>query len=68
VAEQALELRLLNKSRIADGGRKFRTFRAVQAARRQYLKTSDIVEATIANASGTIDLGVQRNVVVEEGL
>ena len=47
---------------------KWRTFLAVQAARRQYLKTGDVVEATIANASGTIDLGVQRNVVVEEGL
>jgi len=47
---------------------KWRTFLAVQAARRQYLKTGDVVEATIVNASGTIDLGVQRNVVVEEGL
>ena len=48
--------------------RKWRTVLAMQAARRQYLKTGDVVEATIVNASGTIDLGVQRNVVVEEGL
>ena len=33
---------------------------------RQYLKAGDVVEARIASASDGIDLGVQRNVVVEE--
>ena len=40
---------------------------AQQAKRPQYLKVGDVVEARIANASGSIDLGDQRNVVVEEG-
>ena len=45
---------------------KWKAFFAKQAQRPQYLKVGDIVEATIANASGAIDLGRQRNVVVEE--
>jgi hypothetical protein len=38
----------------------------VQAKRSQYLKPGDVVEARIASGDGVIDLGVQRNRVVEE--
>ncbi|MCG5073159.1 fumarylacetoacetate hydrolase family protein [Paraburkholderia tagetis] len=45
---------------------KWRLFTKVQAGRSQYLKTGDIVESRIASRDGTIDLGVQRNRVVDE--
>jgi len=45
---------------------KWKMFMQVQAKRPQYLRTGDVVEARIVSADGTIDLGVQRNVVVEE--
>jgi 2,4-didehydro-3-deoxy-L-rhamnonate hydrolase len=40
----------------------------VPAGRNQYLKTGDIVESRIASRDGTIDLGVQRNRIVEEAV
>ncbi len=45
---------------------RWKMFMKLQAKRSQYLKIGDVVEARIANASGSIDLGVQRNVVVVE--
>ncbi len=45
---------------------KWKIFLRMQAKRSQYLKIGDVVEARIASASGDIDLGVQRNLVVEE--
>jgi 2-keto-4-pentenoate hydratase/2-oxohepta-3-ene-1,7-dioic acid hydratase in catechol pathway len=45
---------------------KWRMFMKIQAGRSQYLRTGDIVEARIASADGLIDLGVQRNCVVDE--
>ncbi|MDN7874939.1 fumarylacetoacetate hydrolase family protein [Burkholderia aenigmatica] len=45
---------------------KWRMFMKIQAGRSQYLQTGDIVEARIASADGRIDLGVQRNCVVDE--
>ncbi len=45
---------------------KWKIFFKVQAQRAQYLKIGDVVEARIASASGDIDLGVQRNLVVAE--
>jgi len=45
---------------------KWRMFMKIQAGRNQYLQTGDIVEARIASADGLIDLGVQRNCVVDE--
>ena len=45
---------------------KWRMFFKVQARRPQYLKVGDIVESRISSPDGVIDLGVQRNVVVEE--
>lgn len=44
---------------------KWKVFLGIQAKRRQYLKVGDVVEATIRNASGTVDLGRQRNLVTE---
>jgi hypothetical protein len=38
----------------------------VQAGRTQYLKAGDIVEARISSRDGTIDLGVQRNEIMDE--
>jgi 2-keto-4-pentenoate hydratase/2-oxohepta-3-ene-1,7-dioic acid hydratase in catechol pathway len=48
-------------------GEKFRwkMFHKIQAKRRQYLKAGDVVEARIRSEDGTIDLGVQRNRVVD---
>ncbi len=40
-------------------------FTSAQAKRTQYLKAGDVVEARIKSADGAIDLGVQRNRVVE---
>ena len=45
---------------------KWRMFMKVQAGRSQYLRAGDLVEARIASADGSIDLGVQRNRVVDE--
>ena len=41
-------------------------FLKVQAARPQYLKPGDVVEARIHSADGRIDLGTQRNRIVAE--
>ena len=46
---------------------KWKVFLSLQAKRPQYLKVGDVVEARIANASKSIDLGAQRNVVTGEG-
>ncbi|MGF6870933.1 fumarylacetoacetate hydrolase family protein [Paraburkholderia sp. MM5477-R1] len=43
---------------------KWKFFMKVQAKRQQYLRAGDIVEARIASSDGSIDLGVQRNHVV----
>lgn len=45
---------------------KWRMFMKVQAGRSQYLKAGDVVESRIATPDGAIDLGVQRNRVVDE--
>jgi 2,4-didehydro-3-deoxy-L-rhamnonate hydrolase len=45
---------------------KWRMFMKVQAGRAQYLKAGDIVEARIASRDRTIDLGVQRNTIMDE--
>lgn len=45
---------------------KWRMFMKVQAARPQYLKPGDVVEARIFSADSEIDLGTQRNRVVED--
>jgi len=44
---------------------KWKVFLKVQAKRKQYLRPGDVVETRIRSADGTLDLGVQRNVVVE---
>ncbi|NPT43524.1 fumarylacetoacetate hydrolase [Paraburkholderia sp. 1N] len=45
---------------------KWRFFLKMQEERPQYLRAGDVVEARIASRDGSIDLGVQRNVVVDE--
>ncbi len=45
---------------------KWKMFQKIQARRSQYLKPGDIVESRIATADGSIDLGAQRNRVVDE--
>ena len=45
---------------------KWKIFMNIQARRSQYLKPGDIVESRIATADGSIDLGVQRNRIVDE--
>ncbi|AOE85195.1 fumarylacetoacetate hydrolase family protein [Pseudomonas sp. TCU-HL1] len=45
---------------------KWQMFLKAQESRPQYLKPGDVVEARIRSADGVIDLGVQRNRVVEE--
>jgi 2,4-didehydro-3-deoxy-L-rhamnonate hydrolase len=45
---------------------KWRMFMKVQAGRSQYLKAGDVVESRIATPDGAIDLGVQRNRVIDE--
>jgi 2,4-diketo-3-deoxy-L-fuconate hydrolase len=47
---------------------KWRMFMKMQAGRSQYLKAGDIVESRIASDDGLIDLGVQRNRVVDEAV
>ncbi len=44
---------------------KWKIFMKIQAGREQYLKAGDVVEARIATADGAIDLGVQRNRIVD---
>jgi hypothetical protein len=43
-------------------------FLKLQAARPEYLKAGDVVESRIVSADGSIDLGMQRNLVVDEAL
>jgi len=45
---------------------KWRLFFKVQARRTQYLKPGDVIESQIRSSDGVVDLGMQRNVVVEE--
>ncbi|MGP6191828.1 MAG: fumarylacetoacetate hydrolase family protein [Vulcanimicrobiaceae bacterium] len=45
---------------------KWKTFMKLQAARTQYLEAGDLVESRIATSDGLIDLGLQRNRVVDE--
>ncbi|MCA8304807.1 fumarylacetoacetate hydrolase family protein [Burkholderia seminalis] len=45
---------------------KWRIFTKVQAARPQYLKAGDLVESRIRSRDGAIDLGVQRNRIVDQ--
>lgn len=45
---------------------KWKAFMKTQEGRSQYLKAGDVVEARIRSADGVIDLGVQRNRVVEQ--
>jgi 2-keto-4-pentenoate hydratase/2-oxohepta-3-ene-1,7-dioic acid hydratase in catechol pathway len=45
---------------------KWQMFLKAQESRPQYLKPGDVVEARIRSTDGVIDLGVQRNRVVEE--
>ena len=40
-------------------------FIKIQDGRQQYLKAGDVVESRIATADGAIDLGVQRNRIVD---
>jgi 2,4-diketo-3-deoxy-L-fuconate hydrolase len=45
---------------------KWEIFLKKQAARTQYLKAGDVVESHIVSRDGTLDLGVQRNRVIDE--
>jgi 2-keto-4-pentenoate hydratase/2-oxohepta-3-ene-1,7-dioic acid hydratase in catechol pathway len=45
---------------------KWRMFMKMQVARSEYLKAGDVVEARIASSDGSIDLGLQRNLVIDE--
>jgi len=45
---------------------KWKIFARIQARRSQYLRPGDIVESRIATTDGSIDLGVQRNRIVDE--
>ena len=45
---------------------KWKMFLKIQARRTQYLNPGDIVESRIATADGSIDLGLQRNRIVDE--
>ncbi len=45
---------------------KWRMFERIQSRRTQYLRPGQVVEARIRSADGAIDLGLQRNLVVEE--
>jgi 2,4-didehydro-3-deoxy-L-rhamnonate hydrolase len=46
--------------------KKWELFFKIQGRRTQYLKSGDLVEASIRSADGAIDLGVQRNRIVKE--
>ena len=43
-------------------------FTIIQAGRKQYLKSGDVVESRIATPDGLISLGVQRNRIVDEAI
>ena len=45
---------------------KWKMFMEIQASRREYLHAGDVVESRIASSDGSINLGVQRNPVVDE--
>ncbi|TKJ80343.1 fumarylacetoacetate hydrolase [Pseudomonas sp. CFBP13509] len=45
---------------------KWKMFLKAQEGRSQYLKAGDLVEASIRSTDGVVDLGVQRNRVVEQ--
>ena len=45
---------------------KWKLFMKAQEGRTQYLKAGDLVEASIRSGDGVVDLGVQRNRVIEE--
>jgi 2-keto-4-pentenoate hydratase/2-oxohepta-3-ene-1,7-dioic acid hydratase in catechol pathway len=45
---------------------KWKMFMEIQAARPEYLRAGDMVESRISSRDGSIDLGVQRNHVVDE--
>ncbi len=45
---------------------KWKIFAKIQARRSQYLQPGDVVESRIATADGSIDLGVQRNRILDE--
>lgn len=45
---------------------KWKAFMKAQEGRSQYLKAGDVVEASIRSNDGMIDLGTQRNLVVEQ--
>ncbi len=45
---------------------KWKMFMKLQSARSEYLKPGDVVESRIVSTDGSIDLGVQRNVIVDE--
>jgi 2,4-didehydro-3-deoxy-L-rhamnonate hydrolase len=47
---------------------KWKAFLDIQAARTQYLKAGDILESHIASPDGLIDLGMQRNHVVDQAI
>lgn len=46
--------------------KKWQLFLKVQERRKQYLKPGDVVESRVHSVDNLIDLGIQRNVVVEE--
>ncbi len=52
---------------LAPDATKWKIFMQMQTKRPKYLKVGDVVEARISNGSGSVDLGVQRNVVTGEG-
>jgi len=47
---------------------KWRLFLELQAQRPQYLRAGDQVRARIVSADGSIDLGTQHNLVVDEAV
>jgi 2,4-didehydro-3-deoxy-L-rhamnonate hydrolase len=46
--------------------KKWEIFFKVQSQRTQYLRSGDVVEASIRSADGSVDLGLQRNRIVAE--
>jgi len=63
----ALSIPPPSKQRIAallSAKKRWELFMRAQARRPQYLQPGDVVEARIRSADGAIDLGVQRNRVV----
>jgi len=45
---------------------RWKMFMKIQAGREQYLKADDLVESRITTPDGAIDLGIQRNRIVDE--